>query len=226
MKINRYEIKFVLNELEFNEARYFLKNIKSYNSYPKRNVKTLYFDTLDFKSVKDNISGVSNRKKLRLRWDDKIEFIPELEIKNKFSRIGNKEKYKLSFLTHEKLKNLASGKINNEIFKNIRNIHKNESFFYNYYFPVLYVNYDREYIETKHGLRITIDNKINFKPITLNRNINFFKKINYEKRIMELKFSVELKNSVNELIRNLNLTPKRHSKYLAGLSKIGYAKYV
>lgn len=226
MSKNRYEIKFVLNELEYHEAKCFLKIIKAFTSFPERNVNSVYFDTLEFKSVKDNISGISERKKVRLRWYEKAEFSPVIEIKNRFSRLGSKNNFKIKFLTPENLNSFSSRVVSKKIFKYIRDENRENSFFYNYYFPVLGVSYDREYYETKEGLRITIDKKISFKPITLDRSVKFHKKINYEKRVMELKFPVELKDHVNELIRNLNLTPKRHSKYLVGLSKIGYANYV
>ena len=55
----RYEIKFVLNELEFIEAKYFLKYINSFRSFPQREVTSLYYDTLDYSCVRDNLSGIS-----------------------------------------------------------------------------------------------------------------------------------------------------------------------
>ena len=97
MSKNRYEIKFVLNELEYHEAKCFLKIIKAFNSFPERNVNSVYFDTLEFKSVKDNISGISERKKVRLRWYEKAEFSPVIEIKNRFSRLGSRIILKLNF---------------------------------------------------------------------------------------------------------------------------------
>ena len=35
-----------------------------------------------------------------------------------------------------------------------------------------------------------------------------------------------MKESVAELIRPLHMTPKRHSKYLVGLAKLGYVVYI
>lgn len=43
---------------------------------------------------------------------------------------------------------------------------------------------------------------------------------------MELKFSIEQKPYINDLIRNLNKMPKINLNYLLGMSKFGYVNYV
>jgi hypothetical protein len=224
MKQNRYEIKFVLNELEFIEVKYFLKYINSFKSYPQRNVSSLYYETYDYSTVKDNISGVSNRKKLRLRWyDDNTR--PKVEIKNKFSRVGNKKTFLIDLLDKEAINTLSVRGLNQIIFNHLKKNH-NETFLLNQFVPVLKVFYEREYYETNRGLRITIDKNINFSQVSPNQNIHFHKNIKFNKRVMELKFPVDLKSHVNDLIRNLNVTPKRNSKFLLGMSKLGYVNYV
>jgi hypothetical protein len=219
---NRYEIKFVLNELEYSEACYFLKFINSFKPYPSRRVNSLYFDTYDYSSIKDNISGISNRKKIRLRWYNEFEK-PSLEIKNKFSRVGNKKTHKIDFIEKQIFKNSTSNELSKLIFKNSK---IKESLIENTFVPTLKVSYIREYFETKKGIRITIDKEIKFSQVLPNKPINFFKEIKSGNRVMELKFPIELKPYVNDLIRNLNLTPKRNSKYLLGMSKLGYVNYV
>ena len=220
----RYEIKFVLNELEFIEAKYFLKYINSFRSFPQREVTSLYYDTLDYSCVRDNLSGISKRKKLRLRWYNNFEE-PKLEIKNRFSRVGNKKIFTLDFLSKKSFENLPVNVLSKLIFGYLKSKHK-EDFIINNFIPTLRVSYCREYYETRNGLRITIDKKINFGQISYNQSIFYNKKIPFDKRIMELKFPIELKNHVNESIRNLNINPKRNSKLLLGMSKLGYVNYV
>ena len=36
--------------------------------HPNQTINSLYFDDLKHSSVKDNLSGVANRSKYRLRW--------------------------------------------------------------------------------------------------------------------------------------------------------------
>ena len=224
MNKSRYEIKFVLNELEFLEVKYFIKYINSFKSFPMRTVNSLYYETYDYSSVKDNLSGISNRKKLRLRWYEK-NINPKLEIKNKFSRIGNKKTFSLDFLKLEDIESIKVRELNKLIFNHLKNNHT-EKFLFNQFIPVLKVFYEREYYETINGVRITVDKNINFSQVSPNQKINFYKNIKFNKRVMELKFPIDLKNHVNDLIKNLNITPKRNSKFLVGMSKLGYVNYV
>ena len=224
MNKSRYEIKFVLNELEFLEIKYFIKYINSFESFPIRTVNSLYYETYDYSSIKDNLSGISNRKKLRLRWYEK-NINPKLEIKNKFSRIGNKKTFSLDFLKLEDIENIKVRELNKLIFNHLKNNHT-EKFLFNQFIPVLKVFYEREYYETINGVRITVDKNINFSQVSPNQKINFYKNIKFNKRVMELKFPIDLKNHVNDLIKNLNITPKRNSKFLVGMSKLGYVNYV
>lgn len=95
-----------------------------------------------------------------------------------------------------------------------------------YLHPILKVNYERQYFENQKGIRATIDRKIKFSPLSLYNKIDYFHEISYPKIILELKFPFELKLEASKLIRKLNLTPKRHTKYLAGISKLGYSSYI
>ena len=64
----RYEIKFVLNDIQLAEISAWMNaETTMIKRYSPRIINNLYFDDLDFSSVKDNLSGISNRKKYRLR---------------------------------------------------------------------------------------------------------------------------------------------------------------
>ena len=87
MKDKRYELKFVLDQTEYQESRVFLLQKHFKKRFKKRTVNSLYFETLDFKSVRDNLTGISKRKKIRLRWYDKGDS-PQIEIKQRSNRLG------------------------------------------------------------------------------------------------------------------------------------------
>jgi SPX domain protein involved in polyphosphate accumulation len=225
----RYEIKFILNENSLVEAKHFIKKSNFNSPFPNREINSLYFDTPDFKCVKENLSGISNRDKIRLRWynEANIDRIPELEIKKRIGRLGSKEKYKLNNLSNNKIIDLSAGELSKNIFNYIyQNTQFDSSTLNEYYVPVVLVNYQRDYYETDRGIRMTIDKKINFRNISKYRNIKYYKSIDYNQYIMELKFSINQKSYVANLIRKLRLTPKRHSKYLVGVSKLGYSIYI
>ena len=64
-KNQRYEIKYVLNDNNFNEALNFLYlHSKAKKKFNTRIVNSLYFDDDNLSLAKDNLDGLSKRKKL------------------------------------------------------------------------------------------------------------------------------------------------------------------
>ena len=64
----RYEIKVPIskyNELIFHNWFLSLRNIRVHN--PPREINNIYYDTLNFNSAKNNLDGISNRIKYRVR---------------------------------------------------------------------------------------------------------------------------------------------------------------
>jgi VTC domain-containing protein len=224
----RYEVKFILNERQLASSLSWLTKSTARNVYPERYVNSLYFDDVSFQSVRDNLAGISHRRKMRLRWYDSngtnIEGVPNLELKYRDGRLGGKKIYSIPEIKKE----LLNMEVNN-IFPVIKNsIEKKSSslLFDDYYFPSLYVSYKREYMEEHDGLRITIDKEIKFHYPNSCLKLLQTNAIRYQSYILELKFPVELKNKVADMIRSLDLTPKRHSKYLVGLGMLGMAQYI
>ena len=83
----RYETKFSVIDLNRNEIENIIKSHPAifHEIYFTRNVNNIYFDTVDFSSYIDNIEGVRDRKKVRIRWyGDLLGECnnPILEIKN------------------------------------------------------------------------------------------------------------------------------------------------
>jgi len=83
MKDLRLEKKFVLGKNKEFFFKKFLLNNYFKKLYPSRKINSIYLDTLDYNFIRDNIDGISDRKKIRFRWyndDTKNIFF---EIKNK-----------------------------------------------------------------------------------------------------------------------------------------------
>ena len=98
---NRYEIKYILDNSKLSEVNQWLyKCTFASKSYPMRRVNSLYFDDVNYSSVRDNLAGISNRKKLRLRWYGfgKTEFHPSFEIKSRDGRLGYKKTFPIKSL--------------------------------------------------------------------------------------------------------------------------------
>ena len=224
----RYEIKFVLNEREYSHALSWMTAIGVKKPFPNRTVNSLYFDNIFQESVKTNLAGISKRNKTRLRWygnDYSSAIQPVLEVKSREGRLGSKLAFKMPFSTSS----LKSKKLS-DISKDILNeaLLNSNSFngLQDYIVPMLLVKYAREYYENFEGIRITVDKKIQFFQTVQNQTLASLKPVNYSNYVVEIKFPQNLKNNVADILRPLQLTPKRHSKYLTGLSILGYTKYI
>jgi SPX domain protein involved in polyphosphate accumulation len=192
-------------------------------TYNNRRVNSIYFDDVGFSSVRDNLAGISKRKKLRLRWyGDQSNSLPFFEVKTKNGRLGCKTSYPIKPLEN----NLSELNIDKITSKCIKNLLEHDIVFDEHLVPTLQVNYEREYYETHDGIRITIDQNIQFSDTQLHTMLNENNSFPYPFKVMEIKFNPGMKEAVSELIRPLHLTPKRHSKYLIGLSMLGYSVYI
>ena len=86
-KINRFERKWLFRSNNYLALINSLIRSKLFfrTQYPLRKVNSIYFDTLDYISIRQNLDGVSNKKKIRIRWygDKNIITNPIIEIKSK-----------------------------------------------------------------------------------------------------------------------------------------------
>ena len=219
----RYEIKFVVDEQGLsNFVQWINLDTQAKEKYQERRVNSLYLDDIYFSSVKDNLSGLSRRRKTRLRWyGDQSYSCPSLEFKIRNGRLNSKTSYPIRSL-EKNLFNLEIEHITKECNDQIRN----EDLLDHMLVSSLQTRYTRKYFEDPEGLRITIDKDIKFLECLPYRKLNESASIAYSSKIVELKFDITMKNKVSELIRPLHMTPRRHSKYLTGLAMLGYAVYI
>ena len=80
---NRFERKYILDKNCSWIFKDFLIRKNFFNQFEKRKVNSIYFDTKNFSYLIDNLDGVSNRLKVRLRWYDQIGSALNLELKKK-----------------------------------------------------------------------------------------------------------------------------------------------
>lgn len=220
----RYELKFVLNESKLSHLLFLIKQFGFKRHFPKRTVNSIYFEDHSFSSVKDNISGISKRKKVRLRWYDKDNTSPFIEIKKRSGRVGNKIKFNTPFKNGNEIKKMNSKDIYN-VLNGKHNI-ENKLLMPPNLRPILFVSYDRDYLISNQGIRLTIDKKIQFRSVSYFNSINSKKKFFYNKNIVEIKFPIELKQFMKNFLKKTDLIPTRHSKYLVGISKLGMSSYI
>jgi len=207
MNQNRIEKKFVFGKYKVDFLEKILISKGFIKSFSSRNVSSIYLDTFNFDFVKDNINGVSQRKKIRFRWynDD-------------FSKIYLEEKNKQNFLVKKNISKAINLKKDQNLVQNLQKYFLSlDQIYNNFNFRfVLKTNYLRSYwINNEKNIRATIDTNLSTSPINdLNR------KLDLNETILEFKFSP----SNEELFRNLfsqnnfNLRSKKYSKYLQSFS--------
>tara|TARA_B100001750_G_C15381887_1_gene532886 strand:- start:162 stop:842 length:681 start_codon:yes stop_codon:yes gene_type:complete len=224
-KGHRYEIKFILDNAKLSEIYQWIKDSTFMKkSFPDRKVNSLYFDDENYSCVRDNLAGISDRKKMRLRWYGQKEGScnPSFEIKYRQGRLGWKESHSIGALEGVLMDlNLEEIQLQCE-----NELIRKKVILDTHLFPTLQTVYDREYYVDPEGIRLTVDKNIKFYNSLLYRKLNQDLETNYPLQVMEIKFSPSLKDKVAALIQSFHMTPKRHSKYLVGISALGFSVYL
>ncbi len=207
-KIKRFERKWIFkssNPLALINAL-IRSNLFFRTHYPSRNVNSIYFDTHNYTSIRQNLDGVSNKKKIRIRWygDKDIITKPVLEIKSKKGFETKKESSTIKELDNVKLSDLdiIKEKLNKKIkSKKIIN-------------PILTTHYEREYFISLNGkIRATVD--YNLKSIFLNNSIQIDIVKNFNNTcILEFKYSTSLDKYVRENLKDITLRLSKNSKFV------------
>ena len=206
----RLEKKFVYDQGD-ESFRSFIINGMFKEKFSPRLVNSIYFDTPVYHDVWDNINGFANRKKIRIRWYNKI---------NK-SHVFIEEKKKLNLVTKKTVKNLGiftnyselCDFINNEKFLKQDFILRNKLNLKR----TVFIQYLRNYYELPNQkLRLTIDKNL---KIYNNYPTRF---INLDKIILELKYNVKHSSYVNNFIydNKLNNRNQKFSKYVNSFNEL------
>ena len=199
----RIEKKFVLGKSKEDYLESILIRSGFNRIFKPRYINSIYLDTVNFDFAKDNINGVSQRKKIRFRWYN-----------NDLNNISLEEKNKNNFSV-----NKITRKV--DVPSNSKNLINNlKSYFYdlkknclskNYLF-ILKTNYFRSYwLSPDKKIRATIDINLNASPIN-----NPVSKLTLNDTILEFKFLSKEEENFRNLfhIKKINLRSKKYSKYL------------
>tara|TARA_B100001173_G_C15913359_1_gene515119 strand:+ start:98 stop:745 length:648 start_codon:yes stop_codon:yes gene_type:complete len=203
MNNTRIEKKFVLGKSKEDYLESILIRSGFNRIFKPRYINSIYLDTVNYDFVKDNINGVSQRKKIRFRWYN-----------NDLNNISLEEKNKNNFSVNKIISKV-------DVPSNSKNLISNlKSYFYdlkknclskNYLF-ILKTNYFRSYwLSHDKKIRATIDINLNASPIN-----NLISKLTLNDTILEFKFLSEEEENFRNLfhIKKINLRSKKYSKYL------------
>ncbi len=219
----RYERKFVVpttfstTEIEqsIKQNTFLFREV-----FYQRKINNIYFDTENYNDYFDNVLGVSNRKKIRIRWyGDTFGEIknPVLEIKIKKGVVGDKWSYKLQPFT---LNESFSNKTIQQVFKNsglplpiLESV--------KHVFPTLLNSYERKYyLSANNKFRVTMDFDLLYYKINRNFNKFFAKPATDINKIVELKYGLESDNMASAVSTQFPFRLSKNSKYVNGINTI------
>lgn len=219
----RYERKFTVPD------NFSLKTIEQYIKQNKalfrevfhlRQVNNIYFDTVGYNDYFDNVLGVSDRKKIRIRWyGDTFGNIqkPVLEIKIKKGIVGDKWSYKLeSFDLDNKFTNqyiqgiFRKSNLPEPILESVKMV-----------VPTLLNSYSRKYyLSADNKYRTTLDFNLLYHRIDKRfNNFNLAPKYD-ENKIIELKYGLDDDQKANAISTQFPFRLNKNSKYVNGVNTI------
>jgi len=219
----RYERKFVIDNLSKKHIEAIIKknNAMFKEIYYERQINNIYWDTIRKQSFKENDSGISERKKIRVRWyGNLIGEIkkPVLELKNKHNKLTGKKVFKLKSFQFNNLNDIK--KIKNEIIKT-NLVPKNIIEKFKWLKPSLINSYVRKYfLSIDRKYRITIDTDLKYYDLKgkgLNKEINENNKI-----VVELKYNPQHGNEVERITNQFPFRLYKNSKYATGIELLKY----
>lgn len=213
-KTFRYERKFVLDASRLAEFRLQVKLHPAMfrEAYPPRYVNNLYLDTLDRSSYFDNVEGMPERTKMRVRWYGELLGVvdrPFLEYKLKRGVVGTKRRYDLPTIS------LSTNGVGRSIVAAMRTAELPASVRIQlpYIEPTLLNRYRREYFESARGFRVTLDTELR----SINPNGRVRASDPQPEMIVELKYDRELELEARTLLSHFGLRVMKNSKYVVGL---------
>lgn len=202
----RYERKYRIDAASFDQILHCIRsNPASFKwAYPNRIVNSIYYDDINYSAYNDNLSGISNRIKYRVRWygDDMIKIKnPVLEKKIKSNLLGRKE--------HIPLSNFDS---NNEI----PDINQKAKLYGNQLFPKTIVRYERTYLESfDKKIRATIDKNLCYYEVS-NSKI-FMSPMRDNALILEIKYDEKDTELADSCLQSIPFRLTKNSKYVSAV---------
>jgi hypothetical protein len=219
----RYERKFTVpNHFSLKTVEQFIKNNKALfrEVFHVRQVNNIYFDTSGYNDYFDNVLGVSDRKKIRIRWyGDTLGEIkkPILEIKIKKGIVGDKWSYKLKpFVLDNNFDNVLiqdifkSSGLPLPILESLKTVT-----------PTLLNSYLRKYfLSANNKFRTTLDYKLLYHKIDKRFNNFNFAPASDENKIIELKYGLSDDKIAKTIATQFPFRLNKNSKYVNGINTI------
>ena len=216
----RYERKYKAEHLDFALVQQMIRlhPVGFRKIFPDRQVNNIYLDTEDLTTYKENVMGIAERKKFRIRWyGDVNQNIqnPIFEIKIKNNLLGSKisKPFPIFDLSELCFNSLGDLKSPSELKLKVQQLAKAEQDLR----PVLLNSYLRSYYGSPDGkFRITIDRHLRYFSIL--HSFSFKKYLLQDPGlVIELKYDEQLDNQTDRITQHLPFRLTKSSKYVTGV---------
>ena len=162
---HRLEFKYILNLEQYNAIISEIRENMDHDAYGDKTIQSLYFDTPNYRLIRESIEKPDFKEKLRLRSYGLVNKESEvfLEMKRKSEKVVYKRRVRV---TEEEAFDFISGKIDGDDDQ----ISKELKYFRDYYQnlePKILLLYDREAYNLDR-LRVTFDTNIRYRLNDLN----------------------------------------------------------
>jgi SPX domain protein involved in polyphosphate accumulation len=208
----RYERKYKIENLSYSlvEQSIRLHPAGFRKIFPDRQVNNIYFDTSDWTTFKENVMGIAERKKFRVRWyGENLQAIeqPVFEIKIKSNQLGDKISHPIApfqlanlDLPLKEIQNLSEAKVP--------------------LLPTLLNSYHRSYFGTPDGkFRVTVDRKLRYFSLLNNSRFHAYR-IEDEEIVMEIKYDETLDLATDRITQHFPFRMTKSSKYVSGIELV------
>ena len=186
-------------------------------THPGRWIDNVYFDSPSLRNYEDNVAGIANRRKLRLRWYGELQggSTPVLELKLRKNGWGWKVRYSIDALEH--VAGRSWGDILDLLTESMEP--RDRPAIEEDHVPILVNRYYREYYRSAWGeCDLTVDTGYRFfdqrfaslpnlsHPVPLARGM-----------VIELKFPAGGEQAVREIAARFPFRLTKSSKYVIGV---------
>lgn len=218
----RFERKYHICDMPTWEVEHWVERCPALfgQAYAPRWVNNIYFDSPDLAAYFQNLDGMADRTKLRIRWYGSLlgpVARPVLEFKIKRGLVGTKESYRLqpftlatNFSTGELDPVLTGSDLPDAVRMELDSVE-----------PVLINRYHRKYYLSADGhYRITIDSKLEFYRVHRHGNRFLCRSTLPSSTVLELKYSGAIAGLDERITNFFPFRVTRMSKFVSGLEGV------
>lgn len=219
---HRFEVKVPIPLNRLSELLVWLRSHPALfkQQHAPRYVNSLYLDTRDLDRFEENLSGISQRHKVRIRWYQDLQNASRATLEFKHRRGG--KGYKTSYPTSMDLQqsHCRWHRVLQHCYRELapegREIWGAEMN------PVLICRYLREYFCSADGrIRATLDRQICVYDQRYKQKANLNKSVSLgDYVLLELKADEQYETQLSQILASCPLRPSRHSKYVNGIRNL------